>query len=93
MNPTEQIRALADSIDGRGEGLGGQTLGSGSARELVDDWLDNDELGLALEKLAEAVVEDDVLLSPEDFELFESISLELGNSERVISAYLQSLVD
>lgn len=58
MNPTEQIRALADSIDGRG-----QPLGSGSARELVDDWLDNGELGLALETLADAVVEDDVLIS------------------------------
>lgn len=88
MNPTEQIRELADSIDGRG-----QTLGSGSARELVDDWLDNGEPGVALERLAEAVVEDDVLISTEDFDLFEAVSLELGNSERVISAYLQSLVE
>ncbi|THF67609.1 MafI family immunity protein [Deinococcus sp. Arct2-2] len=88
MNPTEQIRALADSVDGRG-----QALGSGSARELVDDWLDNGEPELALEHLADAIVEDDVLISPEDFDLFEAIALELGNSERVISAYLQSLVD
>ncbi|MFB9990537.1 hypothetical protein ACFFLM_00860 [Deinococcus oregonensis] len=88
MNPTEQIRELADSIDGRG-----QPLGDVSARELVDEWLENGEPDVALAMLAEAVVEDDVLISPEDFELFESLSLELGNSERVISAYLQSLVE